>query len=110
MLGAAPPTATTLGFEQAAKKRPARKLERPSWKYSTPRPVPDVKGGPGVFLQHLIQPELISGIQGTASAKPIGHQLGDVAVSGDRHSDHSPLRHSGIVLVALERARIVFDL
>ena len=47
---------------------------------------------------------------GALSVKASSHELGNVAVSGDGHADHRPLRHSGIVLVALERGRILFDL
>jgi hypothetical protein len=42
--------------------------------------------------------------------KASGHELGNVAVSGDCLTNHRPLRHGGIVLVALERSRVVFDL
>jgi hypothetical protein len=53
---------------------------------------------------------LISRIHGALSVKASGHDLGNVAVSSDRLADQRPLRHRGIVLVALECARIVFDL
>jgi hypothetical protein len=69
-----------------------------------------VERRPGVFLQHLLQSELIGSIQRALPAKASGHKLGNVAVSGDGLTNHRPLRHRGIVLVALERARIVFDL
>ena len=39
-----------------------------------------------------------------------GHQLGDVAMLGDGHADHGPLRHGGVVFVPLEGGRILFDL
>jgi hypothetical protein len=61
-------------------------------------------------LQHLLQPQLIGGIQGAFSIEAGGHQLGDVAVLGDRLADHCPLLHRRIVLGALQRARILFDL
>ncbi|PYM01702.1 MAG: hypothetical protein DMF19_05640 [Verrucomicrobia bacterium] len=63
-----------------------------------------------MFGQHLLQPQLIGSIQGALPVKASSHELGNVAVFGDRHADHRPLRHRGIVLVALERAGIVFDL
>jgi hypothetical protein len=37
------------------------------------------------------------------SLKPSGHELGNVAVFGDGHAEHGPLRHRGIMLVARER-------
>jgi hypothetical protein len=36
--------------------------------------------------------------------KASGYEFGSVAVFGDGHPDHRPLRHRRIVLVALERA------
>jgi hypothetical protein len=39
-----------------------------------------------------------------------GHQFGNVAVFGDRHPDHRPLRHGRVVLVPLECAGILPDL
>jgi len=36
-------------------------------------------------------------------------EFGNAPVFGDGHADHRPLRNRRIVLVALERARIVFE-
>jgi hypothetical protein len=69
-----------------------------------------VEGRPEIFSQHLLQPQLIGAIEGRLSVQAGGHQFGNLAVFGDRHADHRPLRHGGIVLVALERPRILFDL
>lgn len=56
-----------------------------------------------ILRQHLLQPQLIGGIQDTFSLKLSGHELGHGAVFGDGHADHRPLRHRGIMLLALER-------
>jgi hypothetical protein len=69
-----------------------------------------VVGRPSVLSQHLLQPQLIGSIQGELALKAGGHELGDVAVLRDRHSDHRPLRHRGIVLAALQRGGIRSDL
>ena len=53
---------------------------------------------------------MTAGLHGERSMDARGHQFGNVAVFGDRHPDHRPLRHRGIVLVALKRARVVSDL
>ena len=110
MFGVAPLGPTTRRREQAAQKCPSRRFESPLRKDTALRSVPNVERRPGVFLQHLLQSQLIGSIQRLLSAKASGHELGNVAVSRDCLTDHRPLRHRGIVLVALERARIVFDL
>jgi hypothetical protein len=38
------------------------------------------------------------------------HEFGNVAVLRYGHANHGPLCHRGIVLVALERSRILSDL
>ena len=77
----------------------------------TPRCVlSQMEGCPGVFSQHLLQPQLIGRIQGALAGKADGHELGVVAVLRNRLADHGPLLHRGIVFVALERARILSDL
>ena len=110
MFGAAPPSFSTRRSEQALQKSPARRFKSPFWKNTALRPFPNVKGCPGILLQHLLQPQLIGGIQGAFSLQASCHQLGDVAVLGDRLADHGPLLHRRIVLGALERVRILFNL
>ena len=110
MFGAAPPGLATRRSEQAAQERSSRRFESPLRKNTALRSVPNVKSRPGIFLQHLLQPQLIGRINGALSMQASGHELGNVAVFGDGHADHRPLRHRGIVLVALERARILSDL
>ena len=110
MFGAAPPGPATRRSEQAAQECPSRRFESPLRKDTALRSVPDMESRPGVFGQHLLQPQLIGSIQGALSAKTSGHELGNVAVSGDCLTNYRPLRHSGIVLVALERAGILSDL
>src|ERR1700681_1136655 len=99
MFGAAPPGSAALRSEQVAQERSGRQFESPLWKNTALRSLPNVEGRPGVFSQHLLQPQLIGGIEGTFSVQASGHQFGNVAVFGDRHADHRPLRHRGIVLV-----------
>ena len=110
MFGAAPPGPATRRPEQFAQEWPSRRFESPLRKDTALRSVPDVERRPGVFAQHLLQPQLIGSIQGTLAVKASGHEFGNVAVFGDGHPDHRSLRHRRVVLVALERARIVFDL
>src|SRR5947207_9249796 len=110
MFAAAPPGPVTCRVKHVAQEWPTRRFESPLRKDTALRSVPNVKSRPGVFGQHLLQPQLIGSIHGALSAKASGHELGNVAVSGDCLTNHRPLRHGGIVLVALERARIVFDL
>ena len=110
MSGAAPPGAAAHRPEQFAQEWPSRRLEGPFRKDTALRSVPNVERRLGVFAQHLLQPQLIRRIQGALAVKASGHEFGNVAVFGDGHPDHRPLRHRRIVLVALERARIVFDL
>src|SRR5438270_8935055 len=95
MFGAAPPGFAAHRSEQAAQVRSGRQFESPLWKNSALCSLPNVEGRPEIFSQHLLQPQLIGGIQGGAlSAKASGHELGNVAVSGDCLTNHCPLRHS----------------
>ena len=110
MFGAAPLGPATPRPEQFAQEWASRRFESPLRKDTALRSVPDVERRPGVFAQHLLQPQLIGSIQGTLAVKASGHEFGNVAVFGDGHPDHRSLRHRRVVLVALERARIVFDL
>jgi len=110
MFGAAPPDPATRRPRHVAQEWPARRFESSLRKDTALRSVPNVESRPGVFGQHLPQPELIGSIQRALSAKASGHELRDIAVSGDWLTNHRPLRHGGIVLVALQRAGIVFDL
>jgi len=110
MFGAAPPGFAAFRSEQAAQVRSDRQFESPFWKNTALRSLPNVEGGPEVFLKHLLQPQLIGGIERTLSVQAGGHQFGNVAVLGDRHPDHRPLRHRGIVLVPLEGAGVLPDL
>jgi len=110
MFGAAPPGPATRRPEQAAQEWSSRRFESPLRKDTALRSVPNVGSRPGVFGQHLLEPQLIGGIEGMLSVQADGHEFGNVAVFGDGHADHRPLRHGGIVLVPLECAGIVFDL
>jgi hypothetical protein len=47
---------------------------------------------------------------GAFSAQTSGHELGYVAVLGDRLPDHRQLSHRRIVLDTLQRSRILSDL
>ena len=110
MFGFAPPALATRCSEQGGQECTSRRFESPLWKDTALRSVPNVERRPGVFLQHLLQPKLIGSIQCALSVKAGGHQLGDVAVSSDRHAYHRPLGHRGVVFVALERAGVLPDL
>src|SRR6266478_8685613 len=66
MFGAAPPSPATCRFEQAGQEWPSRRFESPLRKDTALRSVPNVESRPGVFGQHLLQPQLIGGIQGGA--------------------------------------------
>ena len=110
MFVTAPPSSSTWRSEQAVQKSPARRFKSPFWKNTALRPFPNVEGCPGIFLQHLLQPQLIGGVEGTLSLQAGGHQFGNVAVFGDGHADHRPLRHGRVVFAALQCARVVLDL
>jgi len=110
MFGSAPPSPAARRPEQFAQEWPSRRFESPLRKDIALRSVPNVERRPGLFGQHLLQSQLISGIHRQLTVKASGHEFGNVAVFSDGHADDRPLRHGGIVLVALERARIVFDL
>ena len=90
--------------------RSGRQFESPLWKNTALRSLPNVEGRPEIFLQQLLQPELIGGIEGSLAMQAGGHQFGNVAMFGDGHADHRPLRHGGVVLVPLEGAGILPDL
>src|SRR5438874_2186056 len=92
--GTAPPGAAARCPEQATQERSGRQLECPFGENSALRSVPDMKGRPRVFSQKLLQPQLIGSVHRALSAKAGSHQLSNVAVPGDGHSDHCPLRHS----------------
>src|SRR6266567_1994524 len=106
MFGAAPPRLATRRTEQIGHHRSGRCFESSLRKDTALRSVPNVERRPRVLSQHLLQPELISSIQGALSVKASSHELGNVAIFSNRHADHRPLRHRGIVLVALKGARI----
>ena len=55
-------------------------LRRSLSKDSALRSVLVVKSRPGVFLQHLLQPQLIGGIEGTFCVQASGHQLRDISM------------------------------
>src|SRR5690242_15579231 len=69
-----------------------------------------MKRRPSVLLEKLLQSELIGCVERPPSAKTVGHEFSEVAVFGDRHPDHRPLRNSRIVLVALKRGGGLPDL
>jgi len=110
LFGAAPPSPPTRRSEQAAQVCSTRQFESPLREDTALRPLPNVEGRPCILSQHLLQPQLIGGIESTLSMQATGHQFGNVTVFGDGHADHRPLRHRGIMLVALERPRILSDL
>jgi len=110
LFGAAPPPPATYRSEQATQVCSTRQFESPLREDTTLRSLPNVEGRPCILSQHLLQPQLIGAIQGALSLKPSGHELGNVAVFGDGHADHRPLRHRGIMLVALESPRILSNL
>ena len=110
MFGFAPPVLATRRSEQGVQECSTCRFESPLRKNTALRSVPNVKSRPGVLLQHLLQPQLIGGIEGTLSVQAGGHQLRDVAMLDDGHADHGPLRHRRVVFVPLEGGRILFDL
>ena len=110
MFGSAPPGRAARRSEQFAEERPRRRFESPFRKDAALGSVPNVESGPAVFLQHLLQPQLIGRIEVPLSAQARGHELGNIAVLGDRLADHRPLLHRGIVFGALEGTGILFDL
>ena len=110
MFGFAPPALATRRSEQGAQECATCRFESPLRKNTPLRSLPNVEGRPGIFLQHLLQPQLIGGIQGTLSMEARSHQFGDVAVFGGRHPNHRPLCHGRVVLVPLECAGILPDL
>jgi len=110
MFGFAPSALATRRSEQGAQECSTCRFESPLRKNTPLRSLPNVEGRPGIFLQHLLQPQLIGAIQGTLSMEARGHQFGNVAVFGDRHADHRPLRHGRVVLVPLECAGILPNL
>jgi hypothetical protein len=69
-----------------------------------------VEGRPGIFTQRLLEPQLIRGVERAFSIQAGGHQFRYVSVLGDRHADYRPLRHRGIMPIALERPGVLTDL
>ena len=69
MFGFAPPALATRRSEQGAQECSSSRFESPLWKDTALRSVPNVESRPGVFLQHLLQPQLIGSIQRALSAK-----------------------------------------
>jgi hypothetical protein len=110
MFGAAPPDFAMRRLKQAVEECSTRRFESSLRKDTAFRAIPNVKSRPGLFGQHLIQPQLIGRIHKALSVQASGHELGNVAVLGYGHADHRPLRHRGIMLVPLERARVLSDL
>ena len=110
MFGFAPSALATRRSEQGAQECSTCRFESPLRKNTPLRSLPNVEGRPSIFLQHLLQPQLIGAIQGTLSMEARGHQFGNVAVFGDRHADHRRLRHGRVVLVPLECAGILPNL
>src|SRR2546423_6288256 len=110
MFGAVPPSSAAHRSEQAAQVRSNRQFESPLRENTALRSLPNVEGRPEIFSQHLLQPQLVGGIESSLSMQPSGHQFSNVTVFGGRHADNRPLRHRRIMLVALERPRILSDL
>jgi hypothetical protein len=73
MFGSAPPGAAALGLEQLAQERSGRQFESALRENTALRPLPNVERGPGIFLQHLLQPQLIGGIERTLASQAGGH-------------------------------------
>src|SRR6266480_4113081 len=78
--GVAPPGPATWRRAQTAQKRTSRRFESPLRKDTALCSVPNVERRPGVFLQHLLQSQLIGGVQRALSAQARGHQLCNLAV------------------------------
>src|ERR1700730_5820997 len=110
MWGATPPRSAAFGFEQTAQVKSDREFESPLWKNTALRSLPNVDGRRVPHRLHVLQSQLSGGIEGTLAVQAGRHQFGNVAVFGDRHADHRPLLHGGVVLVPLQRAGILPDL
>ena len=83
MFGFAPPALAIRRSQQGVQECSTCRFESPLRKNTALRSVPNVKSRPGVLLQHLLQPQLIGGIEGALSVQAGGHQLRDVAMLGD---------------------------
>jgi len=110
MFGFVPPTLATRRSEQGAQECSTCRFESPLRKDTALRPVPNVERRPGVFLQHLLESELIGCIQRPFVVEAGRHQLCNVAILSDGHADYRPLLHGRVVLVTLERSGILPDL
>src|SRR5919109_1217198 len=62
MFGLAPPVLTTRRSEQGAQECSSCRFESPLRKNTPLRSFPNVEGRPSIFLQHLLQPQLIGGV------------------------------------------------
>src|SRR5205809_235001 len=91
MFRALPPCGSARRLEQDTEDCPARELERPLWKDSALRSVPNMKRSPRILLEHLFEPELIGVVDRALSLQAGSHQFGDVPVRGDRLADDGPL-------------------
>jgi hypothetical protein len=73
MLGTAPPRPAARRAELATQERSASQFKRPLWKDAALRSISNVVRRPGVFSHHLLQPQLIGGIQGNLAVKASCH-------------------------------------
>ena len=110
MFGFAPPALATRRSEQGAQECSTCRFESPLRENTTLRSLPNVEGRPGIFLQHLLQPQLIGGIQGALSIEAAVINSAMSRCLAIAMADHRPLRHGGIVLVPLKCAGILPDL
>src|SRR5262245_15740153 len=105
-----PPSRATRGPYHRSQERSTDDFESALGKNTALRSVPDLKGRPRLFGQHLPQSELIGLIHGALSVQTSSHELGNVAVLGDRLPDHRQLSHRRVVLGALQRSGILSNL
>jgi hypothetical protein len=110
MFGLAPPGLATRRSEQGVQKCSTCRFESPLRKDTALRPVPNVESRPGVFLQHLLESELIGWVQRLFLVKAGRHQLCNVAILSDGHANYRPLLHGRVVFVTLESGGILPDL
>src|SRR6266446_10089202 len=65
LFGVAPPPPATRRCKQATQVCSTRQFESPLREDTALRSLPNVEGRPYILSQHLLQPQLIGGIEGT---------------------------------------------
>jgi hypothetical protein len=108
--GFIPPLRPRRCRQQLAQVIAARQFEGALPENTSLRPLPNVEGGPGNFIQHVFEPQLIGRVEHASSIQPGGRQFRDVPVFGNRHADYGPLRDRGVMLVPLQHSGILPDL